>query len=596
MRLRPATVLVCLALVSLVGMPFLVQGTYYRFLGIIIFIYGIVAIGLNILAGYAGQFSLGHAALMAMGAYTTALLTKALAPLPFFAASGLHIWLGVVTGTIVAAAFGTLLAFAALRVRGPYLAMVTIAFGWVIFKILQEWVSVTGGDLGLPSIPKAQIGSYFFDTHSFYYVVLALFATALLLQHRLINSKLGLRIRAMKHSEIAVASVGINVYRLKVLVFVISAGFAGFGGTLFAHQQNYISPDNFQFFSSVFFLLAVLFGGAGTLMGPVIGAAVLTLLPEMLHDFDKFRLIIYGCSILITLYFLPNGVMGLLPSRRTGMFQADGAPAGFALGQSELAPTAGAALELTNVSKRFGGLQALRDVSLRVKPSSIHALIGPNGAGKTTLINIVTGFYGADSGQILIDGRAADIRSMDDAVRHGIVRTFQTIKLFGDMTVLEHVLIGCARQSRSGALGTVMGRADGRREAARSIDTARELIRFVGLPRYENAPANSLAYGHRRLLEIARALSVRPKLLLLDEPAAGLVAEEIHTLAEIIRRLRTTGMTVLLIEHHMELVTRISERVTVLDYGVVIADDAPAAIQRDERVIAAYLGTPNAAA
>ena len=314
--MRARSLAITLALAALVVLPALVQGTYYRFLGIVVFIYGIVAVGLNILAGYAGQLSLGHAALMAIGAYTTALLTQALAPASFFAATGLHIWLGVIAGTIAAAAFGALLAFPALRVRGPYLAMVTIAFGWVIFKVLQEWVSVTGGDLGLASIPKAQVGSYVFDTHGFYYVVLALFVAALLVQHRLVTSELGLRIRAMKHSEIAVSSVGINVHRLKVLVFVVSAAFAGFGGTLFAHQQNYISPDNFQFFSSVFFLLAVLFGGAGTLLGPVIGAAVLTLLPEMLHDFDKFRLIVYGAFILVTLYFLPNGVMGLFEIRR----------------------------------------------------------------------------------------------------------------------------------------------------------------------------------------------------------------------------------------------------------------------------------------
>src|SRR5262249_51465799 len=217
------------ALALLVLAPLMVQGTYYPFLGIIIFIYGIVAVGLNILAGYAGQFSLGHAALMAMGAYTTAILSKALASYPFFAATGLHIWLGVLAGTIVAAAFGALLAFPALRVRGPYLAMVTIAFGWVIYKILQEWVTVTGGDLGLASIPKAQAGSYVFDTHAFYYIVLALFVLALALQYRLVTSELGLRIRAMKHNEIAVSSLGIDVYRLKVLVFVISAAFAGFG-------------------------------------------------------------------------------------------------------------------------------------------------------------------------------------------------------------------------------------------------------------------------------------------------------------------------------------------------------------------------------
>jgi branched-chain amino acid transport system permease protein len=578
---RPTRWLIGLALAALVVLPLFEQGTYYRFLGIIVFIYGIVAVGLNILAGYAGQFSLGHAALMAMGAYTTAILTKALAPLPFFAATGLHIWLGVVAGTIVAAASGALLAFPALRVRGPYLAMVTIAFGWVVFKILQEWVAVTGGDLGLASIPKAQIGPYQLETHGFYFVVLVLFAAALVLQHRLVTSELGLRIRAMKHSEMAVASVGIDVYRLKVLVFVISAAFAGFGGTLFAHQQNYISPDNFQFFSSVFFLLAVLFGGGGTLMGPVIGAAVLTLLPEMLHDFDKFRLIVYGVFILVTLYFLPNGVMGLL--ERRGGRHASPAPPMSSM-PHDIATTAGAALALTNVSKRFGGVQALRQVSLRVEPGTIHALIGPNGAGKTTLVNLVSGLYRPDAGEIAIDGRAAVIASLDDAARRGIVRTFQTVKLFGDMTVLEHVMVGFARHAHR------------HEEAVLHQESARALIAFVGLARYETMPASALAYGHRRLLEIARALAVQPKILLLDEPAAGLVAEEVAALANLILRLKRSGMTVLLIEHHIDLVVKISDRVTVLDYGAVLADGPPAAVQRDERVIAAYLGPSHAAA
>jgi ABC-type branched-subunit amino acid transport system ATPase component/ABC-type branched-subunit amino acid transport system permease subunit len=596
MKARPATWLVGLGFVALIVLPLFVQGTYYRFLGIIVFIYAIVAIGLNILAGYAGQLSLGHAALMAMGAYTTAILTKALAPIPFFAATGLHIWLGIVAGSVVAAAFGALLAFPALRVRGPYLAMVTIAFGWVVFKILQEWVAVTGGDLGLSAIPKVQVGSYFFDTQSFYYVVLALFALALLLQYRLVTSELGLRIRAMRHSEIAVSSVGVNVYRLKVLVFVISAALAGFGGTLFAHQQNYISPDNFQFFSSVFFLLAVLFGGAGTQMGPIIGAAVLMLLPEMLHDFDKFRLIVYGCFILVTLYFLPNGVMGLFVRPDGRSVVVDGAVRPPDRSTAPLAGTAGAALELESISRRFGGLQALREVSFRIEPGTIHALIGPNGAGKTTLVNIVSGFYRADEGRILIDGSPAAIASMDEAAAHGIVRTFQTIKLFGDMTVLDHVVVGFSRHGRAGVWDTLMARARAREEAAQHIAAARELIRFVGLAGYENVPAGTLAYGHRRLLEIARALAVRPKLLLLDEPAAGLIAEEIQALATIIRRLKASGLTVLLIEHHMDLVVSISDRVTVLDYGAVIANGSPSEVQRDERVIAAYLGPSHAAA
>jgi branched-chain amino acid transport system permease protein len=347
----------------------------------------------------------------------------------------------------------------------------------------------------------------------------------------------------------------------------------------------------------VFFLLAVLFGGAGTLMGPVIGAAVLTLLPEILQDFDKFRLIIYGCFILLTLYFLPNGVMGLLAGRKMRAARSKTGPTMVdAKSPSKLPTTVGAGLQLNNISKSFGGLQALRDVNFRVEPGTIHALIGPNGAGKTTLINVATGFYPLDTGEIVIDGRAATVRSLHDAARQGIVRTFQTIKLFGNMTVLEHVLVGCARHSRSGYFDAIIGRQSARDEAARNLASARDLISFVGLARYENVPANSLAYGHRRLLEIARALAVRPQLLLLDEPAAGLVAEEIHALGHIIRQLRASGITVVLVEHHMELVISISDRVTVLDYGVVIADGPPAAIQRDERVIAAYLGTPHAAA
>jgi ABC-type branched-subunit amino acid transport system ATPase component/ABC-type branched-subunit amino acid transport system permease subunit len=587
-----------LVLALLVALPSVVEGSYYRFLGIIVFIYGIVAVGLNILAGYAGQFSLGHAALMAMGAYTTALLTKALAPVAFFQATGAHIWLGMAAGTAMAALFGGLLALPALRVRGPYLAMVTIAFGWVIFKILQEWVPVTGGDLGLSSIPKMQVGSWILQTSQFYYVVLAFFALALVLQHRLVHSPFGMRLRAMKHSELGIASVGVDVYRLKVVVFVVSAAFAGFGGTLFAHQQNYISPDNFQFFSSVFFLLAVLFGGAGTQMGPVIGAAVLTLLPEMLHDFDKFRLIVYGAFILLTLYVLPTGVMGLFERGGRQFRLKEPADGGLRTSppSTPAVADAGASLELDRVSRAFGGLQALSEVSFRVAAGTIHALIGPNGAGKTTLINIITGFYRADAGRVLVDGRPVLLTSMSAAARHGIARTFQTIKLFGDMTVLEHVMVGFARHSRSGIWSALVRGPRSREETRRHAADARELIRFVGLDGFEDRPANALPYGHRRLLEVARALAVRPTILLLDEPAAGLVAVEIEALAAVIRRLKATGMTVLLIEHHMDLVVSISDRVTVIDYGVVIADDTPAKIQRDEKVIEAYLGATYVAA
>jgi branched-chain amino acid transport system ATP-binding protein/branched-chain amino acid transport system permease protein len=400
----------------------------------------------------------------------------------------------------------------------------------------------------------------------------------------------------MKYSEIGVASIGVNVYHVKVAVFTLSAAFAGLGGALFAHQQNYISPDNFQFFSSVFFLLAVLFGGAGTLLGPIIGAAVLTLLPEMLHHFDTYRLIVYGVLILITLYFLPNGVMGTLAGRVRKTLA--GLPAGASTEGAPqwIAKAGGAALEVRNISRSFGGLQALRNVSLQIAPGSVHALIGPNGAGKTTLINILTGLYQPDSGEVAIDGAVLHLRSLADAALANIARTFQTIKLFGDLTVLDHVMVGFAGHSRVGILGALVGGRRRRSEAVRHAAKARQLIQFVGLHLFENAPASQLAYGHRRLVEIARALAVRPKVLLLDEPAAGLVAQEIEALAEVIRRLSDCGVTILLVEHRMDLIVSVSDRVTVLDYGEVIAEGSPAAIQKDPRVVTAYLGKSRAAA
>jgi ABC-type branched-subunit amino acid transport system ATPase component len=298
----------------------------------------------------------------------------------------------------------------------------------------------------------------------------------------------------------------------------------------------------------------------------------------------------------VTLYYLPNGVMGLMLRPATGKTAPQPPAPHTADALTTLPAVNGAELQIEGLSRAFGGVIALSDVSLQVAGGSTHALIGPNGAGKTTLINIVSGIYPADNGRIHIDGVEGTINSMHGAAEQGIVRTFQTLKLFGNMTVIEHVMIGMARHSRARLGDVFLNSRRAREEAADELRAARDLLHLLGIAHLEGVPATALAYGHRRLVEMARALAVQPRILLLDEPAAGLVAEEIRALAEVIRKLKHRGMTILLVEHHMELVLSVSDRITVLDHGAVIADGTPSEIRRDERVIAAYLGPTHAAA
>jgi ABC-type branched-subunit amino acid transport system ATPase component/ABC-type branched-subunit amino acid transport system permease subunit len=591
--MRAAAAAVVAVLVILLAAPLILPSSYYKFMLILVFIYAIVSIGLNLLVGYAGQFSLGHAALMAMGAYISAAVSKSLAVFPLLVAAGLHVWIGMVCGTVAAALAGAVLALPAMRLKGPYLAMMTIGFGWMFWRVLLEWVPVTGGDLGVDSIPRPRFGTMIFNITAYYYLALAAVVLAFVAQHNLVNSDLGRKIRALKYSEIAAASVGIDVYREKVKVFVTSAVFAGFGGALFAHLQNFINPDNFQFFTSVFFLLAILFGGAGTLIGPVIGAAFLTVLPEMLHDAEHFRLVLYGVIILATLFVFPRGIAGLIPrSRSPAPSRASTSTAADDAGVATKAVVAESApfMVVDGIGKSFGGVRALAGVNLAVGAGRVHAVIGPNGAGKTTLINVMSGFYRPDVGGIIVGGKPARFDSLHGAALHGIARTFQSIKLFGDMTVLEHVMIGCETHAAVTMPDVLLRTARQHREEGRRRRLAAKLLEDVGLSGHTDVPANTLAYGHRRLLEIARALATRPKLLLLDEPAAGLVASEIAFLAQLISNLRQGGLAIVLIEHHMDLVMRVSDEVTVLDYGEVISHGDPRAVRRDPRVIEAYLG------
>lgn len=587
---------------GIVVTPFMGISTYFLYLATLVLIYSIAAIGLNLLSGYAGQLSLAQAAFMAIGAYCTAIIAKLLGGFPAWTMGGMHIWLAIIAGTALAAVFGGILAYPAVRVRGPYLAMMTLAFGWIVWKVLIEWVSLTGGDLGLPGIPKVQVGGLRLDERWFFLFAFIVFLAVLALQRQIIRSPLGLQIRAVKHGDLAVASAGIDVRQVKVAAFVISSALAGLAGSLFALQQSYVNPDGFQVFDSIRLLLAVLLGGAGTLAGPVVGTAILVLLPEMLHGFERYRLIVYGGLILVNLYAMPRGLMGMA-LRKADTEDGEGSP-GFAGTQvqpsstipSILADLKPCSLEIQHVSKSFGGIRAVQDASILVQRGTIHAVIGPNGAGKTTLINLITGVFRPVGGSMALDGVPTRWRPLHIMARQGIVRTLQNAKPLGDMTVLDHVLLGLAGREGLGLGSLLRGAKQSRSESSRHIALALEILGLLGIAHLASTPALELPQGHRRLLEMARALAVRPRILLLDEPAAGLVAQEIQDLAVVLGKLRDAGLTILLVEHHMDFVLSVSDRITVLDHGSVIACGLPEQILKNEQVIAAYLGPSDAPA
>lgn len=554
---------------------------YYLRIFFMMGVYYLCAAGMNVLVGYAGQKSLGQAGLFAAGAYAVALLTSQTQMDP---------WLALAAATAISGVCGVVIALPSLRVKGPYLAMVTLAFGIVAEKLVSEWTDVFGGAQGIYGIRAPQWAGQPLTSEQWVWFVVVLCAVTHLLLRNLLKGRFGRALLSLQADEIAASSVGVRVYRAKVIAFVIAAVTCGLAGALVAQQNQYINSDFITFNLSIFILLLVLFGGAGNQYGPLVGSVLLTLADALLARWPAAQHLIYGLLLLFALYVMPNGVTGLFAKLGRGKRAGQPVPASLPDIPRAVRGLGEELLSVRSVSKSFGGVKPAQDVSFCVRRGHIHALIGPNGAGKSTMINMLTGVLDPSAGTITFLGRDIAGRPVHAICSMGIGRTFQNLRLFAGLSVLDNVMLGHHTRMRNGFFTSLLGLPGEHREEDRTRERALQLLQLVDLGHLAYQPAGSLPYGLQRRVELARALATEPQLLLLDEPAAGLNPQETAELGELLQRIGKCGITILMVEHHMDLVMSISDHLVVLDYGIKIAEGKPDEIQNNQRVIEAYLG------
>jgi branched-chain amino acid transport system ATP-binding protein/branched-chain amino acid transport system permease protein len=565
-----------------IGFP-MFGGGYWGVIATRACVYWVLVSGLNLVVGFAGQIAIGWVALLTLGAYTTSVLAAGNVTPEF------PPYLALTIAAVVGAMFGLIIGLPALRLRTFYFAITTLGFATIVTQVALAWQSVTGGGVGVPGpiFPEP-----FSSQWGFYYFCFGLAAICTWMTGNLAASRFGRALTAIRDAEVAAEASGISKPALLVPVFLFSGAVAAVSGGLFASLQSYITPDAFTLDLSVLFFIAILIGGRGSILGPVLGTILLTVLPELAAPLVAWSTFLYAFLLLVIVLAIPGGIAELLDFKNRRPLASGRAiiPRPDLLKQLLDVPRDAGALTLEQVALSFGGVKAIDGLDLEIRAGQIHGLIGPNGSGKTTILNVISGYYVQQHGTVSLNGAALPVLARHRRAHMRIARTFQTPRIVGSASVLENVMIGGTIDGESTFVESLLSLPRYRRDEAILRATASLALAAVGLERLALVRADRLQHSELRFTEIARALMLRPDFLLLDEPAAGLSAEEIERLGALLLAIARAGTGVLVVEHHPDLIFDICHHVTVLNLGKLLAAGTPAEIRSHREVVNAYLG------